>query len=129
MKNPPDASVPPESSTSLAAGAGDPERELGRLPAVALVAGGEAGVSISREHDEFGPRGSDINRNFWSFTTGFEGEIAWLEIDDNVQIRVARQAIQRKVDTAKGETAVPTVNDVNNAKGKIEPAPGTEVDD
>ncbi len=41
-----------------------------------LVAGGEAGVSISREHDEFGPRGSDINRNFWSFTTGFEGEIA-----------------------------------------------------
>ena len=43
MNNPPDASVPPESSTSLAAGAGDPERELGRLPAVALVAGGEAG--------------------------------------------------------------------------------------
>lgn len=65
----------------------------------------------------------------YGFVTGFEGEIAWLEIDDNVQIRVARQAIQRRVDTAKGETAVPTVDDVKNAKGKIEPAPGTEVDE
>ena len=44
----------------------------------------------------------------YGFVTGFEGDIAWLEIDDNVQIRVARQAIQRKVDTARGETAVPT---------------------
>ncbi len=44
----------------------------------------------------------------YGFVTGFEGDIAWLEIDDNVQIRVARQAIQRKVDTAKGETAVPS---------------------
>lgn len=65
----------------------------------------------------------------YGFVTGFEGEIAWLEVDDNVQIRVARQAIQRKVDTAKGETAQPTVDDVNNSKGKIAPAPGTEVDD
>lgn len=44
----------------------------------------------------------------YGFVTGFEGDIAWLEIDDNVQVRIARQAIQRKVDTAKGETAVPT---------------------
>ena len=44
----------------------------------------------------------------YGFVTGFEGDIAWLEIDDNVQVRVARQAIQRKVDTAKGETAVPS---------------------
>jgi len=65
----------------------------------------------------------------YGFVTGFEGEIAWLEVDDNVQIRIARQAIQRKVDTAKGETATPTVDDVTNAKGKIEPAPGTEADD
>ena len=65
----------------------------------------------------------------YGFITGFEGEIAWLEIDDNVQIRIARAAIQRKVDTAKGESAEPTVDDVKNAKGKIEPAAGTEVDD
>ena len=44
----------------------------------------------------------------YGFVTGFDGDIAWLEIDDNVQIRVARQAIQRKVDTAKGETAMPS---------------------
>ncbi len=65
----------------------------------------------------------------YGFVTGFEGEIAWIEVDDNVQIRIARQAIQRKVDTAKGETAAPTVDDVSNAKGKIAPAAGTEVDD
>ena len=36
----------------------------------------------------------------YGFVTGFEGDVAWLEIDDNVQIRVARAAIQRRVDTA-----------------------------
>lgn len=36
----------------------------------------------------------------YGFVTGFDGEIAWLEVDDNVQIRVARAAIQRRVDTA-----------------------------
>lgn len=36
----------------------------------------------------------------YGFVTGFDGDIAWLEIDDNVQIRVARAAIQRKVDTS-----------------------------
>ncbi len=36
----------------------------------------------------------------YGFITGFDGDIARLEIDDNVQIRVARAAIQRRVDTA-----------------------------
>jgi preprotein translocase subunit YajC len=43
----------------------------------------------------------------YGFITGFDGDIAWLEIDEDVQIRIARQAIQRKVDTSKGETAKP----------------------
>lgn len=43
----------------------------------------------------------------YGFVTGFDGDIAWLEIDENVQIRIARQAIQRRVDTAKGESAKP----------------------
>jgi preprotein translocase subunit YajC len=47
----------------------------------------------------------------YGFVTSFEGDIAWIEIDEDVQIRVARQAIQRKVDTSKGETAVPTDKD------------------
>jgi preprotein translocase subunit YajC len=59
----------------------------------------------------------------YGFVTAFEGDIAWLEIDNDVQIRIARQAIQRKVDTSKGETAVPT--------GADAPAPKshTDVDD
>ena len=36
----------------------------------------------------------------YGFITGFEGDIVWLEVDDNIQIRVARQAVQRKVDTS-----------------------------
>ena len=58
----------------------------------------------------------------YGFVTSFEGDIAWVEIDDDVQIRIARQAIQRKVDTSKGETAVPTDKDA--------PAPkSTAIDD
>ena len=58
----------------------------------------------------------------YGFVTSFEGDIAWIEIDDDVQIRIARQAIQRKVDTSKGETAVPTDKDA--------PAPSsTAIDD
>jgi preprotein translocase subunit YajC len=57
----------------------------------------------------------------YGFVTGFDGDICWLEVDDNVQIRIARAAIQRKVDTAAGETAIPT--DDGSGKGtKIEPA-------
>lgn len=56
----------------------------------------------------------------YGFITGFDGDIVWLEVDDNVQLRVARAAVQRKVDTAAGETAVPT--DDGSGKGrKIEP--------
>jgi preprotein translocase subunit YajC len=65
----------------------------------------------------------------YGFVTGFDGDIAWLEIDDNVQIRVARQAIQRKVDTAGGDTALPS--DDGSGKGRssstIIPADGTAV--
>jgi preprotein translocase subunit YajC len=56
----------------------------------------------------------------YGFITSFEGDIAWLEIDDNVQIRVAKQSIQRKVDTAKGETAVPTDDGTKAKQTKID---------
>jgi preprotein translocase subunit YajC len=36
----------------------------------------------------------------YGFITGFDGDVVWLEIDDNVQIRIARAAVQRKVDTS-----------------------------
>ena len=35
----------------------------------------------------------------YGFITGFDGDVVWLEVD-NIQIRVARAAIQRKVDTS-----------------------------
>ncbi|MEP7111971.1 MAG: preprotein translocase subunit YajC [Ilumatobacteraceae bacterium] len=64
----------------------------------------------------------------YGFVTLLEGDIAWLEIDDNVQIRIARQALQRKVDTAAGETAVPT-DDGSVRSTKIEPTDGTAADE
>ena len=43
----------------------------------------------------------------YGFITGFDGDIVWLEVDDNIQIRVARAAVQRKVDTSgSGKDAV-----------------------
>ena len=56
----------------------------------------------------------------YGFITGFDGDIAWLEIDENVQIRIARQAIQRKVDTSKGETAAPTDDGTPGRQTKID---------
>lgn len=44
----------------------------------------------------------------YGFITGFEGDVAWLEIDDDVQIRVARAAIQRKVDTSNTASGADT---------------------
>ncbi|MEY2582301.1 MAG: preprotein translocase subunit YajC [Ilumatobacteraceae bacterium] len=64
----------------------------------------------------------------YGFVTLLDGDIAWLEIDDNVQIRIARQALQRKVDTSLGETAVPT-DDGSGRSTKIEPTDGTAADE
>lgn len=64
----------------------------------------------------------------YGFVTLLDGDIAWLEIDDNVQIRIARQALQRKVDTAQGETAVPT-DDGSGRSTKIEPTDGASADE
>lgn len=36
----------------------------------------------------------------YGFITGFDGDIVWLEVDDDIQIRVSRAAVQRKVDTS-----------------------------
>jgi preprotein translocase subunit YajC len=64
----------------------------------------------------------------YGFVTLIEGDIAWLEIDDNVQIRIARQALQRKVDTSAGETAVPD-DDGSSRSTKIEPTDSTTDDE
>jgi preprotein translocase subunit YajC len=92
-----------------------PQRRRQR-EAAALVAALEVGDEVMTTSGVYG------------FITGFDGDIVWLEIDDNVQIRIARGAVQRKVDTAAGETATPV--DDGSGKGKpIEPAAGTAIDD
>jgi preprotein translocase subunit YajC len=40
----------------------------------------------------------------FGFITGEDGDKFWLEIDDDVQIRIARAAVQNKVDTAASAT-------------------------
>jgi preprotein translocase subunit YajC len=49
----------------------------------------------------------------YGFITGEEADLFWLEIDDDVQIRVAKAAIQRKVTTSadKAESSPDTPAD------------------
>jgi preprotein translocase subunit YajC len=61
----------------------------------------------------------------YGFVTGFEGDIAWLEIDDNVQIRISRAAIQRKVDTSGSDSERPT----DDTSGRSTSIPTESVDD
>ena len=65
----------------------------------------------------------------YGFVTGFDGDVAWIEIDDNVQIRIARAAIQRKVDTAVGDTGdAPTHGDDSKTSTRSTPiGDGTEL--
>ncbi|MEJ7724712.1 MAG: preprotein translocase subunit YajC [Ilumatobacteraceae bacterium] len=46
----------------------------------------------------------------YGFITGFDDDRVWLEIDDDVQVRVSRAALQGKVDTG-APTAPPTKSD------------------
>jgi preprotein translocase subunit YajC len=58
----------------------------------------------------------------YGFVTGFDGDIAWLEVDDNVQLRVARAAIQRRVDTAQTASEDAAETDAKPRQTKIEDA-------
>jgi preprotein translocase subunit YajC len=64
----------------------------------------------------------------YGFVTLLEGDIAWLEIDDDVQIRIARVALQRKVDTSTGDAADP-IEDGSSRSSTIEPSDGTAADE
>jgi len=54
----------------------------------------------------------------YGFITGFDGDIVWIEIDDTVQIRVAKAAIQKKVDTSGNSSK--TAADTSAADDKTE---------
>jgi preprotein translocase subunit YajC len=51
----------------------------------------------------------------YGFITGFEDDRIWLEIDDDVQIRVNRNFVQGKVNTAEPQESAP------QSSGKVTP--------
>jgi preprotein translocase subunit YajC len=64
----------------------------------------------------------------YGFVTLIEGDIAWLEIDDDVQIRIARAALQRKIDTSAADAADP-IEDGSSRGSKVEPSDGAAADE
>lgn len=53
----------------------------------------------------------------FGFITGEDGDKFWLEIDDDVQIRIARAAVQSKVDTsAAAASTTADEDDADDAK-------------
>lgn len=63
----------------------------------------------------------------YGFVTAIEGDVTWIEVDDNVQIRVASAAIQRKVDTSTGDTATPSDDGSGKAPAIEAPKTAAEV--
>jgi preprotein translocase subunit YajC len=64
----------------------------------------------------------------YGFVTLLEGDIAWLEIDDDVQIRIARAALQRKVDTSNEDVPTP-IDDGSSRARRTEPTDGAAADE
>jgi preprotein translocase subunit YajC len=50
----------------------------------------------------------------YGFITGEEDDLFWLEIDDDVQVRIAKAAIQGKAGPAKDETTDETKDDADD---------------
>lgn len=65
------------------------------------------------------------NSGIYGFVTGVEGDRFWLEIDDDVQIRIARAAVQGKVSTtsdAKDQSESADKADKSDTSDKTEPS-------
>ena len=65
------------------------------------------------------------NSGIYGFITGEEDDKFWLEIDENVQIRIARAAIQGRV----GATSAPAIESTSSSKEPVDTAPGDDADD
>ncbi len=66
------------------------------------------------------------NSGIYGFITGEEDDKFWLEIDENVQIRIAKVAIQGKVG---GDTSAPAVESASPSKEPIDTTAGDDTDD
>lgn len=47
-----------------------------------------------------------LTSGIYGFITGEEGSLFWVEIDDDVQVRVAKAAVQGKVNTSAADSSV-----------------------
>lgn len=54
----------------------------------------------------------------YGFVTGIDGDKFWLEIDDDVQIRVARAAVQARVSEPSGSSAAEISDDGAKTDGQ-----------
>lgn len=61
----------------------------------------------------------------YGFITGKEDDKFWLEIDENVQIRIARAAIQGRI----GEPPTPSVETGSTGKEPVDTTAGDDTDD
>ena len=61
----------------------------------------------------------------YGFITGKEDDKFWLEIDENVQIRIAKAAVQGKI----GEPVTPAVESGSTGKEPVDSAAGDDADD
>jgi preprotein translocase subunit YajC len=52
----------------------------------------------------------------YGFVTGFDGDVAWLEIDDDVQVRISRQALARKVNSSVEDAPGDVIGELNSKK-------------
>ena len=66
------------------------------------------------------------NSGIYGFITGEEDDKFWLEIDENVQIRIAKVAIQGKV---SADTAAATIESASPSKEPIDTTAGDDTDD
>ena len=66
------------------------------------------------------------NGGVYGFINAIDGDTVWLDIADNVEIRVHRSAISRKIDPAKEPAGGAPSAATEPAADEVEEEPGTE---
>ena len=66
------------------------------------------------------------NGGVYGFINAIDGDTVWLDIADNVEIRVHRSAISRKIDPAKEPAGGATTPAAEPVADEVEEEPGTE---
>ena len=61
------------------------------------------------------------NAGIYGFITGFEDDVVWVEIDDDVQIRVNRGFLQGKATPSGGDTASETTGSTGSTGKRVTP--------